>query len=495
MKKKIIACIAGIVCLGIAAILGYVAGNRRPSQAPEPTQTFYATVESIADDSLTVQGLEVNDSSSRGRFHLTLSEETALEWNHTAIATADLKPGCRVSVTYSGAVEETDPANIHQVQRIALLEDQLDHLPRLTFQDAYVSGYVSYPGYGSVSGIDLTEADIRTIWNVETLPGISDSEQEPVWTGRAEFLEDGSLAAIDLLAYSNPTNLENEIQLAYITLRPEELPYQYTLYIPKEPTCTLWETPVIAPATGMTYLGNDIDDLASYQEFYVRFMTSGSEPIGFDGTFYAPGGRVKDTKEMMNTLASYCLDPENTFTLKAIEALAPKAWNSDSGFTRYVPEAFEDYYLQSHYLDTGADAASVRLNYSEAETGGGNSMSWTIQQPGETVKAVDITQPETYDLRSNEAIDSSDRFTLGLSGQLSDEAINTLANPVFNLGDLTEDVIAGRIFESYENYYREPFLALSVLYPDGTVVTFEGHWDPAGLYEIFNSLPINKGEA
>ena len=281
--------------------------------------------------------------------------------------------------------------------------------------------------------------------------------------------------------------MDIDLPIAHISLRPEEFPQQVTYFDDETPTCTLWETPVVALAADMTYHGNGEGDLTPYQEFYMRFMTSGS--IGFDATFYAPEGRVANTKDLMNTIAGYCLDPENTFTIEAIKAMAPEAWNSDSGFTNYLPEAFEDYYLQYHFMNVTSGEKTVLFNYSESESDD-VSLRWRIRQTHGAVEAVDIDQPKTYDLRSNESIDSSDRFTLGLSGQLSDEAIDTLANPIIRLDDLTEDVIAGRIFEDYESYYEEPYLALSVLYPDFTVVTFEGHWDPTGLYEIFRSLPL-----
>ena len=55
--------------------------------------------------------------------------------------------------------------------------------------------------------------------------------------------------------------------------------------------------------------------------------------------------------------------------------------------------------------------------------------------------------------------------------------------------DLTEDIVAGRVFESYESYYPQPYIQLSVLYPDNTVIGFSGQWEPAELYRLLTSLP------
>lgn len=47
-----------------------------------------------------------------------------MEWRHAPISLAELDPGDRVSVTYTGAVLESYPAQLTQVVRVQLLEDE-----------------------------------------------------------------------------------------------------------------------------------------------------------------------------------------------------------------------------------------------------------------------------------------------------------------------------------------------------------------------------------
>lgn len=114
---------AGIIALLCCiAVISYSAGKRSSTGAD--TTTFYAAIESISDNCLIVQGLDVNDINGRGYFKFTIDEDTILEWHNTEIEISDLHAGDTISITYSGAVAESDPAGIENILKIILLEDE-----------------------------------------------------------------------------------------------------------------------------------------------------------------------------------------------------------------------------------------------------------------------------------------------------------------------------------------------------------------------------------
>ena len=89
------------------------------------TDTFYATILTIDDQVLLVEGLEVNDINSRGQFYIQVDENTRLDWLGTEITLSDLAVGDRIAITWSGLVQETYPARIvDPVHRIKLLDDE-----------------------------------------------------------------------------------------------------------------------------------------------------------------------------------------------------------------------------------------------------------------------------------------------------------------------------------------------------------------------------------
>lgn len=120
--RKIVAALCVILLMTAAAAGGYFWGvNTAP---PLTDSTFYATIEEINGARLLVKGLEVNDINSRGRFDFNVTPATELEWRHTAIRLEDFQVGDRVSITYVGDIQETEPAGIPDVRRIKLLEDE-----------------------------------------------------------------------------------------------------------------------------------------------------------------------------------------------------------------------------------------------------------------------------------------------------------------------------------------------------------------------------------
>lgn len=85
--------------------------------------TIYAVISDIRGDSVTVQGLDVNDINGRGAFSFTLSDKTDISWHHTKLAASALQQGNRIAVTYTGEVLESEPAQLSQVVKLEVLDD------------------------------------------------------------------------------------------------------------------------------------------------------------------------------------------------------------------------------------------------------------------------------------------------------------------------------------------------------------------------------------
>ena len=85
--------------------------------------TFYAEIDSIDGNTLLVSGLDVNDINFRGAFYITVSDATMILWRGTDIALSDLSEGATISITFSGPVMESYPAQIRDIDRVILLDD------------------------------------------------------------------------------------------------------------------------------------------------------------------------------------------------------------------------------------------------------------------------------------------------------------------------------------------------------------------------------------
>ena len=115
-----------VALAGVSGWIGYkVASGRVEDAAPAARpQTFYATVSDIRDNAVTVTGMEVNDINFRGEFCFSVTEETEITWRYTDISLGDLEAGDNVSITFTGEVRETSPAQIQGVEMIQLLDDE-----------------------------------------------------------------------------------------------------------------------------------------------------------------------------------------------------------------------------------------------------------------------------------------------------------------------------------------------------------------------------------
>lgn len=130
-KTKTVGWALVMLCYSVALAwvsgwIGYkVASGRVEDAAPAARpQTFYATVSDIRDNAVTVTGMEVNDINFRGEFCFSVTEETEITWRYTDISLGDLEVGDNVSITFTGEVMETSPAQIQGVEMIQLLDDE-----------------------------------------------------------------------------------------------------------------------------------------------------------------------------------------------------------------------------------------------------------------------------------------------------------------------------------------------------------------------------------
>ena len=131
MNKKIVRFVIVILCYsvaiaGIFCFIGYkIAYDRIENSAPALiSQTFYATISDIQDNTITVTGMEINDINFRGEFRFSVTEETKIIWRYTDILIGDLDVGDHISITFTGEILETYPRQIQQVEVIQLLDDE-----------------------------------------------------------------------------------------------------------------------------------------------------------------------------------------------------------------------------------------------------------------------------------------------------------------------------------------------------------------------------------
>ena len=134
--KKELKVILVIMLVIIALVIGYFVGYKRAYDKIESAsqnvnynneqQTFYAEIKEINNNNVfLVEGLSVNDINYRGDFTFSVVEETKLEWRGTEISISDLKVGDNISITFDGEILDTYPAQIKEVIKIQLLDDEI----------------------------------------------------------------------------------------------------------------------------------------------------------------------------------------------------------------------------------------------------------------------------------------------------------------------------------------------------------------------------------
>ena len=124
-----------ILIVVISLVLAYFIGYKRAYDKIESAsqnisynndqQTFYAEIEEIKDNFILVKGLSVNDINFRGEFTISVVGETELEWRNTKINVTDLNVGDNISITFTGEILDSYPAQIKDVVKIQLLDDEI----------------------------------------------------------------------------------------------------------------------------------------------------------------------------------------------------------------------------------------------------------------------------------------------------------------------------------------------------------------------------------
>lgn len=125
-RKKInlgAACLAFLIIGILAFFLGYMMDNYFNGQ--NVNQTFYATITEIDEEILVADGLEVNDINFRGLFSLSVTQVDKYEWRYETIEANQLEVGDNISITFRGDILESSPAQLQDVTRIQVLDDQL----------------------------------------------------------------------------------------------------------------------------------------------------------------------------------------------------------------------------------------------------------------------------------------------------------------------------------------------------------------------------------
>lgn len=131
-KKGVIRAILiiAVVLLIIGAFIGgYFAGKsgqRVETQlAWSDLVVVYAEILSVNDGFFHVKGLDVNDINGRGEFTFFTNENTKLLWRGMELSLSDFEAGDRIAFFYAGEVLESYPAQIQNVVKIKLLDDEV----------------------------------------------------------------------------------------------------------------------------------------------------------------------------------------------------------------------------------------------------------------------------------------------------------------------------------------------------------------------------------
>lgn len=123
MKKKISIMIVLLITVAMSFYyIGYQTAIKK-AESKNGSQTFYATITEMRENVFTVKGLEINDINFRGEFVFNINEDTALIWRGTKIECSDLQVNDHISITCTGYIQESDPAQIDVIQ-VQLLEDR-----------------------------------------------------------------------------------------------------------------------------------------------------------------------------------------------------------------------------------------------------------------------------------------------------------------------------------------------------------------------------------
>ena len=134
-KTKIIITIIMIAIIGVSFALGLFIGQKNAPKydlaiTEKPSQTFYATIESVKqynDGSfhINVKGLEVNDINYRGDFTFKVDDNIDITFRGEKLKISDLKEGSNISITFTDEIiYDISPTPLKEVIKIQLLENE-----------------------------------------------------------------------------------------------------------------------------------------------------------------------------------------------------------------------------------------------------------------------------------------------------------------------------------------------------------------------------------
>ncbi len=128
LLRAILIVVVTVLVIG-AFVGGYFAG--RSGQRVETQlawtdcEVVYAEIISVDNGFFHVNGLDVNDINGRGEYTFSVNERTRLIWRGTELSLSDFDAGDRIAFFYTGEVLTTYPAQIQNVVRIKLLDDEV----------------------------------------------------------------------------------------------------------------------------------------------------------------------------------------------------------------------------------------------------------------------------------------------------------------------------------------------------------------------------------
>ncbi len=104
----------------------FIAGYRLGSAANQDAVSFYATLLEQDGQSILVEGIPENDVNHRGKFWVSPKENApasaVTDQNGAPMAMSRLPVGGLLRITYTGAVLETDPAQIREALQISVVQ-------------------------------------------------------------------------------------------------------------------------------------------------------------------------------------------------------------------------------------------------------------------------------------------------------------------------------------------------------------------------------------
>ncbi len=224
---------------------------QNPALSTAAEKGFYATVVSLSDKSIVVDGVDSNPTEHLGLFSLSLSEKTELLQGNKPIPASQIKVGDCLFVEYNGVVAESYPAQILHLVRLSVMEygpdefpAKIENLTRIRVDGTGDSAALFAPY--TVEGQPLMKIDSPSaLENLFDRLRASEEYQKGWFTGGTLFTELSDLCKEDffeekdlILIYVSENSGSN---LHSVHLKPQR--FQCTVYvktlIPNGQTCDM----------------------------------------------------------------------------------------------------------------------------------------------------------------------------------------------------------------------------------------------------------------